>query len=420
MTVYNDGVVPWNSLDDNTRLPQTSELESGYPCGEADQQLFNWTAGWSIGNIWNMILQSGIVPSVSKLLDLARAIQSGKVNFAASAGTANALTATLSPVPASLPAGMSVLLNITTPNTGAATLNLNGLGVKPIVNIFGAALSGGELMGLVRLDYDGTQWRALVTTAGLTANRTYYVNSATGSDTNSGLTSGTAFASIQKAVNVVSLVNLNGFTATISVADGTYAGFGSKPLTGSGNVVITGNLAAPQNVQVNATSGSSGIFIIHPNYTVEGMSPQGNGSGTHNIGVAAPVSIGTMYHRAAPANGSHIFAGIGSAVTISGTHYIAGNAIAHIYANNGGSVQSSTTLQPVMQFVASSNFTEGVVLSANGSFVGVTYSSFVTPGLAPGKKFTASVNGVINVNGAGINYYPGASAGTTATGGQYV
>lgn len=352
---------------------------------------------------------------------LALDAQSGKWNYAVAGGTANALTADLSPVPAALTAGLSVLLKITTPNNGAATLNVNGLGDKPIVNVFGAALSGGELTGLVRFEYDGAQWWASVTTAGLTANRTFYVNAATGNDNNSGLTPATAFATIQKAVNAVSLINLNGFTATISVADGIYADFGSKPLTGSGNVVITGNLVSPQNVQVNAaSSGRSGIFIPHPGYSVEGLSPLANGSGVPNIGIAAPVNIGTMYHRAAPANAAHIFAGIGSAITISGKHYIAGGAIAHIYANNGGLVQSSTALQPVMEFVSNSNFSEGVVLSANGSFIGVTYSSFITPGLAPGKKFTASVNGVINVNGAGINYYPGASAGTTSTGGQYV
>ncbi|MQB36878.1 hypothetical protein DXT97_08705 [Agrobacterium tumefaciens] len=368
--------------------------------------------------IVDVITRSGQVPGTSR--QLAKAVQSGKFNFAVAAGTVNAITAVLNPEPASLSAGLSVLLVIASPNTGAATLNINGLGAKPIVNVFGAALSGGELTGLVPLQYDGAQWWATVTTAGLVANRTYYVNAAGGNDANSGLTPATAFATIQRAVNVVSLVNLNGFTATISVADGTYSDFGSKPLTGSGNVVIMGNVAAPQNVQANGAAGKNGIFITHPGYTIDGFSPLGNGSGVPNIGVAAPVNIGTMYHRAAPANAAQIFAGIGAAITISGKHFIAGGAIAHIYANNGGLVQSAQAVPPVMEFVASSNFTEGVVISANGSFVGVTYSSFITPGLAPGKKFTASVNGVINVNGAGVNYYPGASAGTTATGGQYV
>lgn len=160
MAFYTDGVVPWNSLDDNTRGPLASELESGYPCGDADQQLFNWTAGWPVGNIWNMILQSGITPDTDKLLDLARAVQSGKVNYAVAAGTANALTAALSPVPASLTVGMHVTVLVSTTNTDAATLNLNGLGAKPIVTATGSALSAGDLpAGMpVALVYSGTSW----------------------------------------------------------------------------------------------------------------------------------------------------------------------------------------------------------------------------------------------------------------------
>ncbi len=150
MAFYTDGVVPWNSLDNNTRGPLASELESGYPCGEADQQLFNWTAGWTIGNIWNMLLQSGITPDVDKLLDLARAIQTGKVNYAVAAGTANARTATLSPVPTSYIDGMGVTLRIAATNSAAATLNLNGLGVIPITLPDGSVLAGGEIPAIAK------------------------------------------------------------------------------------------------------------------------------------------------------------------------------------------------------------------------------------------------------------------------------
>ncbi|WP_107327508.1 hypothetical protein [Agrobacterium pusense] len=161
MAFYTDGVVPWNSLDDNTRAPLTSEFEGGYPCGEADQMLFNWTAGWPIGNIWNMLLESGITPDVDKLLDLARAIQTGKVNYATSAGTANALTAALSPVPQSITTGMVIRLKISTSNTDVATLNLNGLGAAPIQTKFGAPLARGALTAgsVATLIFDGAAWR---------------------------------------------------------------------------------------------------------------------------------------------------------------------------------------------------------------------------------------------------------------------
>lgn len=145
MSVYTDGIVPWNSLDDNTRLPHASELESGYPCGEADQQLFNWTSGYSIGQIWNVLLSAGLTPSPSRLLDLSKAIQSSKLNYAVAAGSVNARTATLAPVPSSYTDGMVVNLRVSATNTAATTLNLNGLGAIPITLVDGTSLNGGEI-----------------------------------------------------------------------------------------------------------------------------------------------------------------------------------------------------------------------------------------------------------------------------------
>ncbi|MGV1985575.1 hypothetical protein ACQZ5N_03075 [Agrobacterium sp. 22-221-1] len=161
MAFYTDGVVPWNSLNDNTRAPLSSEMEGGYPCGEADQQLFNWTAGWPIGNIWNMILMSGITPDADKLLDLARAIQAGKVNYVDGAGTANALTVTLSPAPASLSPGLVIRVKPALTNTSKApTINVNGLGATPIVYADGAGVADGEMVAgrVVELVYDGTNF----------------------------------------------------------------------------------------------------------------------------------------------------------------------------------------------------------------------------------------------------------------------
>ncbi len=80
--------------------------------------------------------------------------------YAVAAGTANALTAALAPVPAALTAGMVVVIRIATTNTGAATLNLNAKGVRSITSINGAALAAGDLpAGVpVMLIYSGTAW----------------------------------------------------------------------------------------------------------------------------------------------------------------------------------------------------------------------------------------------------------------------
>lgn len=72
-------------------------------------------------------------------------LQSGSSSYAQDTGTANALVASLSPAPAALSSGMSIRVHVATDNTGASTLNLNGLGALPINGLAGAALQGGEL-----------------------------------------------------------------------------------------------------------------------------------------------------------------------------------------------------------------------------------------------------------------------------------
>ncbi|WP_107341019.1 hypothetical protein [Agrobacterium pusense] len=109
--------------------------------------------------IVDFILKSGLVPS-DETLQLAQGVQTGKVNFAAAAGPANALTATMSPAPAELTLGMRLTLLISTANTGAATLNVNGFGAIPITLIDGGALGAGDLPAGVPISlvYTGSAW----------------------------------------------------------------------------------------------------------------------------------------------------------------------------------------------------------------------------------------------------------------------
>lgn len=90
-------------------------------------------------------------------------VQSGKWTYAAAAGSANALTATLAPALVAYTAGLTLHIKIATTNTGAATINVNGLGAKAIVDRIGSALSAGDLIAgeVVRLTYDGTQFRTI-------------------------------------------------------------------------------------------------------------------------------------------------------------------------------------------------------------------------------------------------------------------
>lgn len=110
--------------------------------------------------IVDLIIKSGFDPD--EVLQLAVAIQSGKVNFATAGGTANAMTATLSPAPPALTPGMRLwLLSGTANTTTTPTLNVNGFGASGIVGNDGSALPLNAFVpGLIApLIWDGTRWR---------------------------------------------------------------------------------------------------------------------------------------------------------------------------------------------------------------------------------------------------------------------
>lgn len=81
----------------------------------------------------------------------------------------NTYVVTLAPVPASYTAGMTVRFQAnatTSPNTGAATLNVNSLGAKALKTTKGAALAANDIMSgaIVTCVYDGTNFQVLEVT----------------------------------------------------------------------------------------------------------------------------------------------------------------------------------------------------------------------------------------------------------------
>ena len=89
------------------------------------------------------------------------AIQNNAYVYSADTGSADAYLATLSPALAAYTAGSMVILNVANANTGAATINVNGLGVKNIVTEQNGTLQAGDLIAGRRawLLYDGTSFR---------------------------------------------------------------------------------------------------------------------------------------------------------------------------------------------------------------------------------------------------------------------
>lgn len=78
--------------------------------------------------------------------------------YAISTGVANTYLATLNPAPTAYVDGMGIVVKINAANTGTATINVNGLGVKAIVDSKGNSLSSGKLRlnGTYSLKYNST------------------------------------------------------------------------------------------------------------------------------------------------------------------------------------------------------------------------------------------------------------------------
>jgi len=81
--------------------------------------------------------------------------------YAADTGTANAYIVTLNPAPPHLYPGMTVRMLVANSNTGASTLNVNGLGAHAIKRATGAVLNSGDLAAgeLAFLIFDGSNWQ---------------------------------------------------------------------------------------------------------------------------------------------------------------------------------------------------------------------------------------------------------------------
>ena len=69
----------------------------------------------------------------------------GTVNYGIDTGAADAYVVTLPYVPAGYTDGMQVLFKADNANTGAATINVNSLGIKDLMSQSGAALSSGDI-----------------------------------------------------------------------------------------------------------------------------------------------------------------------------------------------------------------------------------------------------------------------------------
>lgn len=362
----------------------------------------------------------------------------------ASAGTSSALTTTLAPTVKSTDTNFFFAVPITTTNTlsgGATTINWGYTAKTVVDNSTGANIIAGELLGAVDyvaiFYYDGTFVRLMNNPTAsqpvLQANKTYYVNASTGSDSNNGLTSGTAFATLQKAVDVINSFNLNGYGVTVNVANGTYAQTTLRQINGTGSIYFQGNSASPSSVVISSTLGSCLKADGCNGYTIDGFkvttSAPDLSTGDPGAGffVTSASSLFLKNINFGACQGFHTFNGTGSTIVFTGSLTISGGltpnaiGIGASFYSNGGFITwpGGTGTEPTLTISTSVSIPYFILATSSGQtsllFGSITGASNVT-----GSKYLAALNGVIYTAGAGVNYYPGSTAGSTQTGGQYV
>lgn len=257
----------------------------------------------------------------------------------------------------------------------------------------------------------------------LRAPQNYYVNGATGNDNNDGLTAGTAFATIQRALTVATTWNQNGFGVTINVADGIYAGIILPELNGSGGCTLQGSgtsrcTISGVNQSAIQTSGISSSYTIQGfALTCQGIYPPGD----HGCGIM--LYGGTVVVQ----NLKFLNCGEAHMMTISAGWLvpmndieIAGSAGSHITATwNSHYTHASQPYMPILTISQSVAFNYFTVCDG-GSLITNYYANIIgAANVTAGAKFRVSLNSVLITNGGGLNYLPGPSAGIINTGGQY-
>lgn len=278
----------------------------------------------------------------------------------------------------------------------------------------------------------------------LTANKTFYVNSATGSDTldaGRGESAGKPFKTCRAAAQYVAEnYNMSSYRATILLAEGEYnEGDWVLPKFSAttGNISIEG-----KSKEAKKTTIVRGRVLLELDsvYLIRHLTIDEADSETYGYAVCAQagridlydvdidvrdtvVQGGTLYPIRA--DGGKIRVWASNEAALAGIEIIATNKVTGFFqATNGGTLAFSADISvrgdaTVDSFayasLAGSISRSSSTLSYPGRLPNIEASGVIT-----GKKYTVMSNGIIDTLRAGQDFFPGTIAGSTESGGQYV
>ena len=253
----------------------------------------------------------------------------------------------------------------------------------------------------------------------LSANRTYYVRT-DGSNSNTGLTdsSGGAFLTIQKAVDVISTLDIVTYTVTIKISQtGTYTGevTVTGPWLGSGTVLLQGDTTTPANTLI---SNSGGILVKNSGrLSVQGFKITTSSQSCLTATSGAVITLVSTMDFGSSAY-AHLDARANGVINCDfggGNRTISGGAYMHMYADVSAAIDvrySDITLTGTPAFSAAFAY-------AQGSAAIIADGWTIVSGTATGARYAVYSNGSIATGGGGASYFPGNAAGTTTPDGEY-
>jgi hypothetical protein len=206
-----------------------------------------------------------------------RGVQSNRYNSCSDAGVSDAYACSLSPSPGSYSNVKVVYFKANTINTGAATLNLNGLGAKTIKKQKDQDLADGDIKAgqLVEVQYDGTNFQLLSAVSnagggglsGLTSGQDLVATSST-TASSSGVKRYTALLTQTSTAAPVATVlqnTLSGTPAWARASQGTYTITLASAFTSNKTVVMFGTtlLTNSDFTVVRSVKTSTSVITIY-------------------------------------------------------------------------------------------------------------------------------------------------------------
>lgn len=253
----------------------------------------------------------------------------------------------------------------------------------------------------------------------LRANRTYFVRT-DGNDSNTGLanTSGGAFLTIQKAIDVVATLDLNGFNITIKVGNGTYTqSLTLKEVVGysaAGCLVIEGDTTTPANVVISTTNANCFLAKnINSTWDLQGLKLQTTTGGSAIRAENASVRYGSVDFGACAI--AHIVQDTAAKVECIANYSITGSTLYHWFCNSNSVLLCSNK---TITLTGTPNFSVNFARALLGGIMNIPANTF--SGSATGSRYSVLSNAAIDTAGAGASYLPGNAGGTTDGFGAYV